>query len=432
MRSSVTKQGANERLVEVAVTEEELLPHFDLLYKKYQKNLRLEGFRKGKVPLQLVKKMYGDSIRSEAIEEVVQSVFQEITKKEELRPVAPAKLRDIDYQPGSGLEFKAVVEVFPEIELKHYRKLSVERDLYQLSNEDINAALADVQEQMAVMNPVEGAAEHDHYVLADFQQVDAGGIPIIGKKFEDRFFQLNGDDAHADLTEQLIGVKAGETRRVELPVVNQSNPNDQQKELYDITIKEVKEKELPELDDELARDVGDFESLDKLREDIEKKLQDQTESNSRRQLRQRLIDEILKKNSFDLPESMLEHYLEAFVEGAKKQSNGEVDEEVIKSEYRASAIWNLKWELVKERIAELEHVTVSDEDDEIFIARFATERGIDEKQLRKSLKTKQAKKRFREEILETKVLDLIEESAKIKVRKINRKDVEKAKSLLNK
>ena len=430
LKSVITERGKNERLVEVEVSEKELEPHFETLYRKYQKNVRLEGFRKGKVPLHLIKKLYGDVIRSEAVEEVVQSVFHDVSEQENLRPVSPAKLEDINYQPGSGLAFKAVVEVFPEFELKQYHKLAIEKEVYQISDEDINRALEDVREQMAVMNPVEGPAEENHYILANFQQIDISGVPIIGKKFDDRFFQLNGKEGNQEITDQLIGVKAGETRRIELPILDEADPKDKKTEIYSIQIKEIKDKEFPQLDDELAKDVGDFQTIEDLKADIEKKLLKQSQANSRRQFRNRLIDELLKRNSFELPESMINNYVEAFVENAKKQSNGDLDEKALKVEFRPNAIWNLKWELVKEKLIELEDITATNEDKDIFTVRFAAERGIDEKKLRASLKTKRVKSRFENDILEAKVLDFLEEHAKIKERKVTRKDIEKTKSLL--
>lgn len=190
MESKVTKKGNFEKVVEVDVPEAELAPHFDSIYKKYQKNVKLQGFRKGKVPLSLIKKLYGDAMKGEAIEEVVQSVLREVRDQENLRLVAPAKLEDINYDPEKGLHFKAVCEVAPDIELKNYRGLSVEREVYEVDDQDVSDALNDVREQMAVMQPVETAAEDGHFVLADLQQVDATGVPIIGKKFKDRYFQI--------------------------------------------------------------------------------------------------------------------------------------------------------------------------------------------------------------------------------------------------
>lgn len=432
MESKITQKGKFEKVVEVDVPEAELAPHFDSIYKKYQKNVKLQGFRKGKVPLSLIKKLYGDAMKGEAIEEVVQSVLREVRDKENLRLVAPAKLEDINYDPEKGLHFKAVCEVAPDIELKNYRGLSVEREVYEVDDQDVSDALNDVREQMAVMQPVETAAEDGHFVLADLQQVDATGVPIIGKKFKDRYFQIvTNNSNNKDFTEQLIGAKPGDKRRIELDSIDNSNsPNkENKKDYFEVRIKEIKSKQVPELDDGLAKDTGKFESLDELKTDLRSKLTKQAQVNARSRLRRRIIDEVLKKNSFDLPESMINNYLDVFVENAKKESKEPFDEEEMRNHYRPTAVWNLKWELVKDKLREAENLSVSDEDKDVFISRLAEERDMEEKQVRKSLKDKRAQRQFEEDVIEDKVLNYLEVNAKIKDKKITRKDIEKAQKL---
>jgi trigger factor len=431
LETKITKQGNHQRVIEVEVSPEELELHFEPLYRKYQRNIRLQGFRKGKVPIGLIKKVYGDEIRKSAIDEVVEKVYKEIRDSEDLKPVAPAKLEDINYEPEKGLQFRAVVEVAPDFELKHYKGISVEREVYEIGEEDIEEALHDVREQMAVMQPVEGEAKEDHYILADFQEIDVSGIPVIGRKFEDRFFQLSGNNSNKDITEQLIGVKPGETRRVQLSSWLEDGSNDKKTEIFNVKVKEVKEKLLPDLDDELAKDFGEYENLEALKAEISKDLQKRTEADSKRRLRQGIIDEILKKNPFDLPESMINNYLDVLVENAKKEIKDNFDEQVIREKYRVNAIWNLKWELIKEKIEKLEEISVTEEDKKDYIRRIAEQRGVDEKPLWNSLKSKEAQVRITGDVLEDKVLDFLEKNAKIKDRKITREDLEKSKQLTN-
>ena len=429
MEAKVTDKNNYEKVVEVDVPASELLPHFDKAYEKYQKNLKLEGFRKGKVPLSIIKRLYGDAIKAEAIDDIIQSIFLEVRRKEKLRTVAPAKLEDINYDPDKGVHFKATVEVVPEINLKNYKGLSVEQETYQVDDKDVEHALEDVREKMAVMTPVEDEAKENHYIVADFQQVDQTGIPIIGKKFADRYFQLNENETNKNFKEQLLGIKPGETRRVRLETSDESGKNNTI-EFYDVNVKEIKSKQLPELDDELAKDTGDFVTLEDLKKDIKIKLENQTEANAKRGLRHKLIDELLKKNAFDLPESMVGNYLEYMIESAKRNnSKQKVDEDALKKEYRASAIWNIKWELVKDKITEIENIAVAEDDKEKYLEQISKERNIDINEIKKSLSNKETARRLEEDLLEEKVLDFLEENAKIKEKKITRKDIEKANKL---
>ncbi len=376
----------------------------------------------------LVKQLYGDAIKGETIDDVVQSVFQEVRIKEGLRPVAPAKLEDVDYSPENGLHFKAVVEVVPEIELKNYTGLSVERETYQVDDKDVEQALEEYRERMATMEPVEGAAAEGHFIVVDFQQVDASGVPIIGKKFDDRLIELSNREQSAEMTQQLVGVKAGETRRVELDSYDEKG-NKQERVYYSADVKEIKSKQLPVLDDELAKDIGGFETLKDLQDDIRTRLVNRSDFNANRGLRNRLIDELLKKNEFELPESMVTNYLDAIVEGARKDTSRPFDEDAIRTEYRPSAVWTLKWQLAKDRLLELESISINDDDKNQMIARLAEQQGVDEKEIKKSLRGKQAQSRFDDDVLEGKTLDFLQERAKVKEKKLTRKDLEKAGKL---
>ncbi|MFQ5823976.1 MAG: trigger factor [bacterium] len=429
METKIIKQGNSQRIIEVELTQEELEPHFDALYRKYQKNIRLEGFRQGKVPLGLIKKIYGEEITNKAIDEVVQNVYKEVRDKENLKPIAPAKVEDINYNPENGLHFKAIVEVLPDFELKHYKEVSVDQEVYEIGEEDVEEALQDVREQMAVMHPVEEGAKEEHYILADLQEIDTSGVPVIGKKYEDQLFQLSSNNSNKELTEQLIGVKPGEYRRVQLSSLQTDGSNEKKIETYNVKIKEIKEKQLPELDDELAKDFGQFENLEAFRSHIREKLIKKKEADSRRLLRRGIIDEILKKNPLDLPESMINNYLDAIIDNAKKGAKGAIDEQEIRENYRPSAIWSLKWELIKDKIVELENLTVTDEDKRNYIRRISEERGVDEKLLWNKLNNQEAQNRFLGDVLEEKVLDFLEKNAKINKMKITRRDIEKRKQL---
>jgi len=423
LESKVTTRGSFERVVEVEVPEEELVPHFDEVYRRYRKGVRLEGFRKGKVPLDLIKKLYGDVIRSEAIDDVVQSVFKEVRQKEDLHPVAPAKLENVQYDEEKGLQFKAVVEVVPEINLTSYKDLAIERELYQVAEDDVDEAIDDMRDRLSVMEPVDGEALENYFVVADFQQVDSTGVPLLGRKFEDRLIQLTSDGTTGELSKQLLGSKAGETRRVVLEVGESDNESSE--EFYQVLVKEVKVKKLPERDDEFAKDTGKFETLEALRQDLRTKLTNQAVTTAKRYGRQLLIDELLKRNALELPESMISNYLDAVVEEAKKESRLTTDEETFRSQYRASAVRNIKWELFKEKLIELEAVSFSEADKDVFITKYATEHGVDEKTVRKSLRKKGAMRRFEDDIREQKVLDLLESHAKVKDSKVTKKEIER-------
>lgn len=415
-------------MLEVEVPVEELAPYFDAIYRQYQRKVRLEGFRKGKVPVALIKKLYGKQIEAEAIDDIVNEVYQKARDEAGLRPVAAADIHDVQYSEESGLRFKAVVEVVPDFELKHYKGLSVERETYQVEEADVQAALEDLREEMAVMKSVEETAQEDHFVLADIQKLDNSGVPMVGQKFEDRFIPLDRN-RYPELTEQLVGVKPGDQRRVRLPSGNQDEPShDDGEDYYEFRIKEVKQKELPELDDELARDVK-FDTLEALKDDIRTKLARRAEKHAEERLRRALMDEVIKKHTFDLPPSMIENYLQLVVEDVRKNSDSDVSEEEIRQQYRSQAIWNLKWMLIRERLVEQENITVNEDDVRQYVKRLAETEGVDEKKVWDAFKGERGRRRLEENALEEKVLDFLREHAKIRDVKVTRKDLEKRQKL---
>jgi len=429
LESKITEQGHFGRVIEVDVPQDELAPHFETAFRSYQKTLKLEGFRKGKVPLALVKKLYGDSIKSHALDEVVQSVFREVREKEDLRPVAPATLEDVSYDDETGLHFKASVEVLPEIELKKYEGLSVEKSIYQVDDEDVNAALSNIQEKLAVMEPVEGGAEMGHYLQVDFQAIDEGGVPLIGQKYEDRVVVLN-DKKDAELSVQLVGVEVGGVKDAVMTTVNEDGSAGED-ERFRVTVKEIKSKKCPELDDELAKDFGKFETLDELRKDIVEKLSMRANKDATNKMRSDLIEELLKENPFDLPASMINEYLDTIIENIKKQeSERQFDEEKMREYYRVVAIRNLKWDLLRDKFQEMKNISVEKKDVEQRIAEIAEEHQIKQNEVRKALqKNKSSRHRFEMELLDDKVLGVLEETARIKEKKVTKKDLEKAKEL---
>jgi trigger factor len=415
------------RVVEVKVPREELEPHFQKAYKEFRKKLSLQGFRKGHVPLSLVKRLYGEGIEAEAIDDIVTDIFKEVRQREGLKVVAPAKVRKLDYGREDGLEFEVEVEVEPEVELREYKGLSVEKEKYIVSEEDVDAALEELREQHGAMVPVEGEAQLGHFVLVDFQKLDESGVPVIGHKYEDRFLQLDEESTGKELTEQLLGVKAGETRVLRLPMQDESGQ--QRVEVYSATVREVQQKELPALDDEFAKDVGPYESLEELRAAVRKRLEERFERETEKTLRSRLADEVIKRNPFDLPAGMIEAYLDRLVKAAREDNPNELNEEELREAYRARAVWNLKWALLREKITEAEGLTVTKEDKEAYIKRIAAERRVPERTVRKLYRGPRGQENLETDVLEDKVLDFLREHAKIKERKITRKDIEKAKAL---
>jgi len=418
-----------KKRLEINVPYEDLVAKIKAAYNKYKKAIQLEGFRKGKVPLDLIKKVYGTKIEREAAEESMSEYLEQAIDDHQIKFHDLLKVDSVDFNKKDGLSFKATIHVEPDIELTHYKKLQTEKEVYQVTDEDVTKAIENLREQHATMSDVEGEAQPGHYLVADLQETDATGHPLIGNKYENRYFQLqSGNIDDNNITNQLLGIKTGESRQVSIT----ETQNDKSSiKYYTVTVKEIKQKSLPDIDDEFAKDVGDFENLQTLKDQIFQKLNDNAQMNYEQKLNNNLISEVIKNNPFELPDFLIESYLNAFIKNLKSHNQQQnVDELEIRQKYRADAIWNLKWRLIRNKIAELENISVDEKDVDEFIEHLAANAGEDSAKIRRDYRDQQQRDRLRLELLEQKVIDFLKEHSKIKEIKVTYQDMQKQSEMV--
>ena len=427
MQIKVTRGDKWRRYVDVEMSVDELAPHFEKALRSYQKRVSLQGFRKGKVPMSMIRKLFGDTIKAETVEEMLPDIFQEVREKESLKVAAPAKIDDYHFEPAQGLRFRAAVDVEPEVDIRNYRGLQLEKTIYIVGDGDVAEAMGGLRERFARFDDSAAGARLNDFVLADIQEVDASGLPLLGKKFEDRYFQLlkegENDDGFAD---QLIGAKKGEQRTVRVMRQQNEGKAAEQPVYYQVRVKNVQEKNLPALDDTLAKMVGNYETLEQLRDVLRRQLEADAAARDERNLKNQLIDAILKSNPIELPESMIEFYLDQLVEQTKNEKPGAADEREIRESFRAHTIWNIKWRMLKERLLELEKITLEPDAIEKFVVASATARKKDPRREWNSVKNKGDEvKRLQGDLLEDKLLDHLLGSQKISEKRTTRDEAQK-------
>ncbi len=431
MEISIAEQGTWERIVEVTVPYEEMIHKFDEVYLNYKKKIQLEGFRKGKVPIDLIKKLFGVKIEKEVAESSVSDYLEEAVKQKSVKLYDISKLESVNYDRKAGLQFKAIIKIQPQIEVEKYKDLEIEREIYQITDDDIKEVIENLREQHATMTNIEGEAQRGHYIVADVQKTDSTGVPLIGQKFENRYLQLGGEETDEVSVNQLVGVKPGDIRRITVPVSN-PDPNSEQgqHEYYSIAVKEVKEKKLPELDDELAKDVGNYDNLEQLKEAIRKNLEKQAAENTRQSLSNRIMDEVVKSNPIELPDYMIKNFLDAFVENVKKENREKIDEQKLREGYRTDAIWNLKWIMIKDKISELENIEVDEKEVIDYIEDMAKKSGTNAALVRSKYRDSKKREQVIRKIQERKVVDLLLDHAKITDKLVTYRDRQKAQELI--
>ncbi len=429
MEVNITDLTEHEKQIEVSVPYEKLKPKFEESYNKYKKTIQLEGFRKGKVPLGLIKKVFGNKIEHEVAENSVSDYLQEIIEEQKIKFHDLKKVESIEFNKDDGLKFKAIIKVEPEITLEKYKGLAIEKEIYEVTDDDINLSLDGLREQHATMNNFDGEAQEGHYIVADLQKTDVAGHPLIGEKFENRYFQIGGENVDDNITNQLMGAKAGDKRQLTIPTPeNEENKED----FYSVEIKEVKEKTIPELDDEFAKDVGDYENLDQLKEMIRENIKNQSQTGDKQKFHNELIDQVIKNNPIDLPDFMIEDFLTNLVKNMRTENQKDVDENEIRERYRADAIWNLKWILIKDKISDVEEIKIEDSDVDNHIENLTKNAGEEAMKVRKFYRDKKNRERIKGELFDQKVVGFITENSKIKEKTVNYKKLKKAQELIEK
>lgn len=418
-----------KRYIEVTMPAEEVESRVNAALRQHQKKVQLHGFRKGKAPLQLIKQIYGNAIRQETIEEIVPKIISEAREQNGLKTVGPANLEDVKYDEKDGLNFRAFVEVAPEVELRIYKGLEFEKTIFDVDEQDVAEAIEGLREQAAIMRVVDGEVQPGYIVVADLQRVDAAGFPIIGNKHENQRLQVTSED---EFTKPLIGAKVGDARRVSIAEKRPDGTAAEQPAFYQVTIKEIAEKILPALDDAFAKNLnftakrGDqekkIETLAELNQAIHDELNSRAEHRSRENLRNDLIDELLKINAFDLPEAMAASYVKKFAESMQAQFAG-LPAEALNNEARAVAMRRLRWEFLRARIAEAESIEVSDEEMREYVIALALSANEDPQRLiNQTMNNAEKREKLRDDMGETKILQFLEQQMKIRERHAPYKD----------
>ncbi len=250
---------------------------------------------------------------------------------------------------------------------------------YKVTEEDVDKVIEDLRQRNAMLYSVEREAKEGDFLYVDLQEVDGGGIPVIGQKIDNQQIWLNADDE--EVTPQLLGVKPGDKRNITLRVKTQKSelieqPGQQEEieKIYQVDVKEIKERRLPELDDEFAKDMGPYETLQELREKIESDLKKEAERESGHAFENALADALLQRVDLEVPESMLNSYLDNLIQDLQERNKNNpqpFDPEQYRQVYRPGAIRDLKWHLVSDRLKTQEKFVATDQDVEEKLAQYA-------------------------------------------------------------
>ena len=402
---------------------ETLEPDFNITLKKFSKKVKLPGFRPGKIPRDRLMQQFQPNIEAQFMDDNIYKYYLTALQQKEIVPVNQAEISDVHFHFGEHFSFTAKFEVEPDFKLPRFKKnmFQVQQNKFIPDDQDINDAIDQLRRSHARIETVEDGAKEKDFILCDLQKLDDSGVAIIGKKFEKQMLKV-GDGSFTDnQKEQLIGLKPGDSVRIELP----DNEDKTITNPYQLKVAKVERENLPAVDDDFLKLINpDLGSVDDLRADVLKKINENFEERARQSFERELSDALIEKVGFETPPSMVENYLNNILEDVKKQNNGEpIEEEKVLETYRPSAERNLKWYLIRKKVISQEQMNIERKDIDTEIENLVSRSPNSEKEIRRFYKKPSNRQRIEDDMVEKKILEYLNQFAKVKEVEVNTKDI---------
>jgi len=413
--TSVKKSLAFE--IEAEVVDREI----EVRARDYAKKLRLPGFRPGKVPLDVVKTRFKDQVLGDVAETIVNRVVMEELEGRGLRPLASPKVADLKIDEKQPMTFRAVFETLPLVELPEYRGLAVKTRTPQVSDDDVDREIDRMREEAARFDPVEGrAAAKGDFVMVDLAWRVEGAK---GGRDENALIEVGGEGNHADMNAALEAMAPGDTKQVTVvyPDDYASSSVAGKTVAYTVTLKAIKAKVVPAADDEFAKDLGDWDSLAALKETVRERLLAVEQRRVDRETKEALVQALVDKASFEVPEALIERHMSARTESAVRGLAMQgidprqvgVDWRQYRDGQREESMKAAKADILLDEIARREGIEPLEAEVQAEVARLAERLKKSPEALRRQMEKEGDLGALRARIREEKTLDLVKANARL-------------------
>jgi len=376
MHLEIREQSPVLRMVRATVPAERLQNRLEEAYRRLRQRAHIRGFRPGRAPLELIRRLYGEAVRSEVYEELANEVALAIWQ-EGHRPFGSVRIRSIETEENGDLHIEAEFDVKPEFELVDFEGVEVRVPVHAVRSEDVERELEQLRAHRAVLLPREGPAGEEDYVLLEVEELDPSGLPLVGTR-QERWEYLGSQDMPPALRQALLGAEPGVER-----VVQEEGPSGQIRQLR-IRVKEVKSVQKPDWDEALVQDLsqGRFTTLEELRQDVRAYLEREWERFDRSVERELIRAKLLELHPIPIPPSLVEHMLERMLQDRlRRQPN--LDVERFRAESRPAAERAAHWHLVREKLLSHYGIRVEEADFDQYFSDLSRRSGIAEEQLRR-------------------------------------------------
>jgi trigger factor len=426
MQIKVESLNSIKKKINFEIPAQQVSTEVDKAYAEIRKHAAVKGFRKGKVPMGLIEKHYGDKMADDVLKSLVNDTYFKAVTDHGLNPVSYPVIESDPLKPGEAFKYSATVEVFPEVEVKEYLGLELAKEQLVKDDAAVAARLKEMQESLSQLAPApEGhAAAAGDFVIFDFKGT-LDGVPFEGGEAEDFQLELGSGRFIPGFEEQLIGMSAGSNGMVSVSFPegygNESLAGKPAE--FAVSIKEIKVKELPELNDDFAKEFGEeFETLDELKLKLAELQQTQEERRIDNELRERLIKALIEKNDLEVPETLVDRQVTMMLESSKQRLASQrlslemmgLTDEGYKVQFREVAREQVKGSLLLDAVAEKESLEVTDEDIAAQVSEIAAGTKQDPEKVASLYQTNaRAKENLVAQMREDKAVQFLLERAKI-------------------
>jgi len=411
---------STKREIEIEVPSEEVSRETDALIQKYQKLARIPGFRRGHVPASIIRQRFSQDIQNDVVDALVPKYFRKETERLGLMPVSQPRVTDLHAHDGEGLHFKASFEVMPEIKVEGYKELRADHAEITVTDEEVEESLKALQEQKATFSPIEGRAISD----GDYAQVSLDGTPKQDEAetkpvhMDDVLVEIGGKNTMPEFTENLRSTNAGDERTFEV-----NYPEDFSDERlrgktfsYKVKINAIKQKSLPEMNDDFAKELGEFSTLAEVKQKMREGMEHERRHAAERDAKDKLLTDLISRNQFEVPDALVEHQIDIRLErglralaaqGMSSEHMKKMDLPRLRAGQRDQAVQEVKATLLLEKIAEEEKIEVGDDEINREIETLATQTKQTAEAIRARLTRDGALDRIRNRIRNEKALDFL-------------------------
>jgi trigger factor len=411
------------RELDLEIPAEEVSKATEKVAKEFARIARVPGFRPGKAPISLIKRRFAEDIKGEVLQKLVPDRVEQAVNEQKLTPVSQPQVERLDFAEGQPVKFRAVFEVLPEFELGNYKGLNIEMPVMDVTDVDVAKALEETRERAAAFAPVEGRAVEN----GDYVQIKLAGTPAGGGEplqADSVLCHIGAEETMEPFNENLRGANIGEHKNFDVayPADYPDQKLSGKTYNYAVEVLGIKNKKLPELNDEFAKDVSDAATLDELKKKITESLEHQRDHRQKELQREKVLAELVKLHDFPVPESLVEHQMDVRLERVVRSLAAQgvdpravnVDWVSLRKRQQERATDDVKAELIIDRIATAENIDVTEEEVEHELEHMATHSGESAEAARARLTKQGALDRMKAKLRSDKTLDWLAQNAQIK------------------